>query len=173
MSGFGFDKHLGKLGLKSEENCYSKIAGKLVKCIVIYFALLQAIEILGFSVLTDLSYSLTVLLGSILLGVFIMAVGVFIANFVSGFIASTNIKNKGMIATVARIAILIFVGAMGLRQMGIANEIINMAFGFTLGAIAIALAIAIAFGFGGRDLAAKKLEEFDRCIKDDEKKSEE
>lgn len=118
LSGFGFDKHLDKLGLKPEENCYSKIAGNNAKYIVIYFALLQAIEILGLSVLTNLSYSLTVLLGSILLGVFIVAVGVFIANFVSGFIDSTNIKNKGMIATVARIAILIFVGAMGLRTNG-------------------------------------------------------
>ena len=69
------------------------------------------------------------------------------------------------IGNIAKIAILIFVGAMGLRQMGIANEIINMAFGFTLGAIAVAL--AIAFGIGGRDMAAKKLEEFDKCLKEE------
>lgn len=167
LSGFGFDKHLEKLGLKSEEGCYSKVAGKLVKYILIYFALLQSIEVLGFTVLTDLSYNLTVLLGSILMGVFIIAIGVFVANFVAGFVSSTNIKNKKFIATVARIAVLVFVGAMGLRQMGIANEIINMAFGFTLGAIAVAL--AIAFGFGGRDIAAKKLEEFERCLKEEEK----
>jgi hypothetical protein len=167
LSGFGFDKHLGKLGLKSEEGCYSKVAGKVVKYILIYFALLQSIEILGFTVLTDLSYNLTVLLGSILMGVFIIAIGVFVANFVAGFVASTNIRNKKFIATVARIAVLVFVGAMGLRQMGIANEIINMAFGFTLGAIAVAL--AIAFGFGGRDIAAKKLEEFEKCLKEEKK----
>ncbi len=167
LAGFGFDKHLAKLGLKSEEGCYSKVAGKLVKYILIYFALLQSIEILGFTVLTDLSYNLTVLLGSILMGVFIIAIGVFVANFVAGFIASTNIRNKKVIATVARIAVLVFVGAMGLRQMGIANEIINMAFGFTLGAIAVAL--AIAFGFGGRDIAAKKLEEFEKCLKEEKK----
>lgn len=167
LAGFGFDRQLDKLGLKSEEGCYSKVAGKLVKYILIYFALLQAIEILGFTVLTVLSYDLTGLLGSILLGVFIIAVGVFVANFVSGFVLSTNIRNKKFIATVARVAVLIFVGAMGLRQMGIANEIINMAFGFTLGAIAVAL--AIAFGFGGRDIAAKKLEEFEKCLKEEKK----
>ena len=53
---------------------------------------------------------------------------------------------------------------MGLRQMGIANEIINMAFGFTIGAIA--LGIAVAFGIGGRDIAAKKLEELDKKWKE-------
>jgi len=38
--------------------------------------------------------------------------------------------------------------------MGLADNIVNMAFGFTLGSIAIAA--ALAFGLGGRD-AAKTL----------------
>jgi len=45
-----------------------------------------------------------------------------------------------------------------LRQMGLANEIIGM--GFSLGLGAIAVAGAIAFGLGGREWAAKKLEEW-------------
>jgi hypothetical protein len=54
------------------------------------------------------------------------------------------------------VAILVLATAMALRQMGIANEIVNLAFGLLLGAIAIAA--AIAFGFGGRDLAGRELE---------------
>ena len=42
--------------------------------------------------------------------------------------------------------------------MGLANEIIDLAFGLLLGAAAIA--VAIAFGIGGRDIAARKLEEW-------------
>ena len=42
--------------------------------------------------------------------------------------------------------------------MGLANEIIMIGFGLGLGAVA--LAGAIAFGFGGRDWAAKKLQEW-------------
>ena len=42
--------------------------------------------------------------------------------------------------------------------MGFANEIINLAFGITLGAAAVA--VAIAFGIGGRDIAARKLDEW-------------
>ena len=44
---------------------------------------------------------------------------------------------------------------MSLREMGLANEIITIAFGLLLGAIAVAA--AIAFGIGGRDLAADTL----------------
>ena len=40
---------------------------------------------------------------------------------------------------------------MGLKAMGLADNIVNMAFGFTIGAVAIAA--AIAFGLGGQDAA--------------------
>ncbi len=60
-----------------------------------------------------------------------------------------------MLAIAARIYIIVLVGAMGLRQMGLANEIINLAFALLLGAIAVA--VAIAFGLGGRDIAALEL----------------
>ena len=42
---------------------------------------------------------------------------------------------------------------MGLRAMGIADDIVNLAFGLTLGAIAVA--VALAFGLGGRDAAGR------------------
>jgi len=41
--------------------------------------------------------------------------------------------------------------AMGLKSMGLADNIVNMAFGFTIGSVA--LAAALAFGHGGRDAA--------------------
>jgi hypothetical protein len=48
------------------------------------------------------------------------------------------------------------VAAMALQQMGIAPNIVNLAFGLLLGAIAVA--VAIAFGLGGRDVAANQLQ---------------
>jgi len=40
--------------------------------------------------------------------------------------------------------------------LGVAPEIVNMAFGLLLGAIAVA--IALAFGLGSREIAAQKVE---------------
>jgi hypothetical protein len=45
---------------------------------------------------------------------------------------------------------------MGLRAMGIADDIVNLAFGLTLGAVAIA--VALSFGLGGREAAGKQME---------------
>ena len=46
--------------------------------------------------------------------------------------------------------------AMGLRSMGIADDIVNLAFAFNLGAVAVA--VALAFGLGGREAAGKQME---------------
>jgi hypothetical protein len=48
------------------------------------------------------------------------------------------------------------VGAIALRQMGIADEIVVIAFGLLMGAVAVAA--ALAFGLGGREIAARELE---------------
>lgn len=156
LIGLKFDSYLEKAGLKTIENNYSKLVGKFSKILIIYFAIIQSIEILNFGSLQDLSLRLTVLLGDILLGVIVIAIGIVIANYAAKIIKNTSLVNKDQIASIAKIAIIVFVGAMGLRQMGIANEIINLAFGFTVGALAVAF--AIAFGIGGKDLAKEKLQ---------------
>ena len=45
--------------------------------------------------------------------------------------------------------------AMGLKAMGIADSIVNLAFGLTLGAVAVAF--ALSFGLGGQEAAARYL----------------
>ena len=169
LIGLKFDSYLEKAGLKTTENNYSKLVGKFSKILIIYFAIIQSIEILNFGSLQDLSLKLTVLLGDILLGVIVVAIGIVIANYVAKIIKNTSLANKDQIANIAKIAIIVFVGAMGLRQMGIANEIINLAFGFTVGALAVAF--AIAFGIGGKDLAKEKLQKLNCCKKDKEEET--
>ena len=54
--------------------------------------------------------------------------------------------------------------AIGLGRMGIADDIINLAFGITLGAVA--LTVVLSFGLGGREAGgrqmAKILEKFNK-----------
>jgi hypothetical protein len=164
LKGVHFDSHLEKTGLKAKDDYYSHLVGKAIKITIIYLAIIQSIDILELTILKNLSGNLTVLLGKILLGILIIMIGVYISNFVSEIIKKSELKSKDCLATLSKTIIIIFVGAMGLRQMGIANEIINMAFGFTIGAIAIGF--AIAFGIGGRDMAARKLDELDKKWKE-------
>ena len=75
--------------------------------------------------------------------------------------------NAALLATSARIAILVLSAAMALREMGIANDIINLAFGLLLGAVAVA--VALAFGLGGREVAGQHLSQWSECLKNKEK----
>jgi hypothetical protein len=45
---------------------------------------------------------------------------------------------------------------MGLRAMGIADDIVNLAFMLTFGAVAVAG--ALSFGLGGREAAGRQME---------------
>ena len=79
--------------------------------------------------------------GQVLLGSVIIGVGFWLSNFASEAIRRIEGSASGVLSGIARIAILGLVLAMGLRAMGLADDIVNMAFGLTLGAIAVAVAL--------------------------------
>lgn len=162
LSGIGFNNLFIKLGLQkipSDGNkAPSKIVGALVLITMMLFAFIEAFNAIGFEALSNIISQITVLGGHILFGLVILGLGLYFANLASDTLKGSNISNAVTIALIARISIIILAGAMALRHMGLANEIINMAFGLILGAVAVAA--AIAFGIGGREIAAKKLNEW-------------
>jgi hypothetical protein len=136
----------------------SEIAGIVVLVGILLFAAVAATNVLGIPALTAIVGGLLVILGQILVGLFIFAVGLYLANLAFSIIASSNSPQARILGQLARIAIIVLVAAMALQQVGIAPSIINLAFGLLLGAIAVA--IALAFGLGGRDVAADQLRDW-------------
>lgn len=128
---------------------------RLIGGAIMFFALLAAstaaVNLLGIDVISQIFARILEFGGGLLVGGLILIIG----NFLSTLAHRSLIEggNDG-IANIARIAILGLVLAMGLRTMGLADNIVNMAFGFTIGSVAVAA--ALAFGLGGRD-AAKAL----------------
>src|SRR5690606_23418165 len=62
---------------------------------------------------------------------------------------------SGTVSAIVRWAIIILFAAMGLQSMGVADSIIQMAFGALV--IGAAAAAVLAFGLGGREAAARQL----------------
>lgn len=93
--------------------------------------------------------------GQVLLGAVIFAVGFWIANLAKSAMLASGSNNVGA-ANLVRFTIIGLVTAMGLRAMGLADDIVNLAFGLTLGAVAVAF--ALSFGLGGREAAGKQME---------------
>jgi len=84
-----------------------------------------------------------------------VVVGIFLARIISNLVGSGT-GEGGFGQTIVRYAIIALFTAIGLTFMGLADNIVQMAFGLILGAAAVAT--AIAFGLGGRDAAARVLE---------------
>lgn len=156
----GFNRLLERLGVQwqaeAEGDGPSSLVGHLVVVVVMLFATIEALELLSFEQLAALVSSFTVFLGNVLLGLVIFGLGLYLASLAARAIGASGTRQAPLLATTARVAILVLAGAMALRQMNVAEDIINLAFGLLLGAAAVAA--AIAFGIGGRDLARQELE---------------
>jgi Mechanosensitive ion channel, conserved TM helix len=162
LTNLGFDNILSKLGISKEpsdgKKTPSEIIGYLGLVVIMLFAFIEASQILGFTLLADLITQFTIFVGQIILGLIIIAIGIYLANLSYDIIRQSQTSSANLLALLARIAILFLALAMGLSQMGMATSIINLAFGLLLGAMAIAA--AVAFGLGGRDIAHREIEKW-------------
>lgn len=144
----------------------SEIVGIVVQVGILLLATVAAINILNIEALTAIVSGLVVIAGRVLAGIVVFSLGLYFANLAFNLISSSGSRQARILAQAARIAIIALVSAMALEQMGIAGDIVNLAFGLLFGAIAVA--IAIAFGLGGRDLAADQIREWLASFKERE-----
>ncbi|WP_142783798.1 mechanosensitive ion channel [Changchengzhania lutea] len=129
----------------------SKLLANLIYFFLVFFGIITAVEILGLDRLTVTLNEILDLTGQILFGLVILAIG----NYISTIIYDTMSKsqNNKFIASIVRVASMALFIAIALRTMGIANEIVELAFGLILGAIAVA--VALSYGLGGREAAGE------------------
>ena len=162
LAGVGFNNVLVKLGLSKHgregEYSPSALAGNLVLIVVLLFAGIEAANLLGFSLLAGLTKDFVVWGGHVLLGLIIFGFGLLLANWVAGVVRASDSPQTPLLSLAARVTILLLAGAMALRQMELANDIVNLAFGLAIGAVAVA--VGLAFGLGGRDTAAHLLDDW-------------
>ncbi|BAY83682.1 TM helix repeat-containing protein [Calothrix parasitica NIES-267] len=136
----------------------SEIVGFIAFVGIMLFAAVSAIDILGIPALTALVTGITLILGRILSGVVVLAVGLFLANLAFSIITSSGNAQARIVGQIARTAIIVLVSAMALQQIGLAPDIVNLAFGLLLGALAVAL--ALSFGLGSREIAKTQVQQW-------------
>lgn len=167
LSSTGFDRNVAKLGLFTPTNpaedaaeasppstalVPSKLLGGAVFVAIVIFGLMEAFRQLDFTYGSRMMAEILTLLGSVIFGTVIIAASVAIAKLIASVIRSSGGAGGDLTARIVQVAIIVLGSAIGLRFMGLADDIINLAFGLTLGAMAVAF--ALAFGLGGRDAAA-------------------
>ena len=160
----GFDRLPVALGMAREPvtgpHTPSSAVGTVTLVAIMLFAAMEGARLLGFDQLAMLVSAFLVLTGQIVLALIVFAVGLYLANLAATSVAAAGIQHAALLATLARGAIILFAGSMALRTTGLANEIVDLAFGLTFGAVAVAA--ALAFGLGSRETAGRFMEDWTR-----------
>ncbi len=131
----------------------SRMIGSGVFVAILIFGLMEAFRQLNFAYGSRIMAEVLALFGQVVFGAVIIAAAVAIARLIANTIKASGGAGAEFTASLTRIAIIVLGTAIGLRFMGLADDIINLAFGLILGAIAVAF--AVAFGLGGREPAGK------------------
>ncbi len=158
LKSLGVDNLAEKMHLGSvvgKEQSIAKIISGLLYFFIVFFGIITGIEILELNQLNDILRTILDLTGQILFGLIILIIGNFIATLFFNILSKSD--NNKFVASIARGAIIALFLAISLRTMGIANSIVELAFGLILGAIAVA--IALSYGLGGREAAGEHMKE--------------
>ena len=167
VSGTGVDEIPAKLDVQrflgtTKVSC---VVGYLIVFFTMLFAVSEAANRLGFEQVSGLIAMFIYFGANILLGAVILVIGFWLANIVANVVQRGENNSARWLGNLVRVLIMGLVVAMGLRAMGIADSIVNLAFGLILGAVAVAF--ALAFGLGGRQPAERLLSDLIDKAKND------
>lgn len=141
----------------------SEFVGIVVLTAIMLVGSLTAVDILGIPALESVIGIVMAIAGRVLVGLIIFAIGLYFANLAHKLVLASGTHQAGFLAQAARVMVIIFVGSLALTEMGIAANVVNLAFGLSLGALAVAF--ALAFGLGGREVAREQLRSLANSLK--------
>lgn len=165
MAMVGLNRFLYKVGLLRllpNGRSPATLIGSLVMVVIMLLAAVEAADLLGFAAVAQMLTHFLSFLGNVVLGLIVLLLGLYLANLAVEAINASSQRRARLWATLARAAIVVLALTMALQQMGVAADIVTLAFGLLLGAVAVAA--AIAFGWGGRALAQEQLEKLEEAL---------
>ncbi|MCB2014686.1 MAG: mechanosensitive ion channel [Sphingobium sp.] len=153
LPGLGFDRAVAAIGIVPEGRSASGIVATLVNIAIMLFMAIAATRLLGFPELTRIVETILDQGANVIFGAVLIAAGALLAKILRNLIATA--AGEGFAPALVywlTVGLFIFIG---IKQMDIGGLIIDYA--FLAIAIGTGVAFALAFGLGGREVAARKL----------------
>jgi hypothetical protein len=164
---WGLTSALVRLGIRRPPTA---LVGQVVFWSLFLIGLLMGVDALDMPAAENLVTMLFWFLPNLIVATGVMVAGWLLADFLSqaALIAAVNAQVAGapLIAFAVRWLVLVFAGGAALTQLGIAREMVLLAFGIAFGGTVLAL--AVAFGLGAQQLAREMLESHLRKRDDDD-----
>ena len=158
LRNLGLDNFASNMGLESVlgKTSLSGLIGKLAMFFIMFTGIIAAADKLELGQVQVILNDVFHIAGKVFFGIIILLAGMAISKIATRILENSG--NNGLFVPIAKFAIMGIFLAFALSTMGIAENIVNLAFGLTLGAIAVAF--ALSFGLGGREAAGKQMENF-------------
>lgn len=153
----GFDDAIRSTGIVPATTAPSRIVANIAFIAIILAAAIEAASQLGGGTVAMFLTVITELGGKVIIGTLVIVAGIFLSRIVANLIGSGT-GDGSFARPLIRYGIIALFTSMGLAFMGIAELIVNLAFGLILGSAAIAT--ALAFGLGGREAAGRILSHY-------------
>lgn len=138
----------------------AELMGILCYWFLMLIVFVTAINALGLTVASELLNGILFYLPNIIGAIFILVLGMFLANFVAGIVVTTgnnaSISQSKLIGNITKITIVLIAVIIALEQLSIATTLLINIFTLLIGAICLAL--GLAFGLGCKDIAREYME---------------
>lgn len=137
----------------------SKGIARVVFWLIFVFFIFSAIGALRVPALTSFMNDVLSYLPNVIVAILIFVIAALLASAVAGGVGKFmgDTPTGKIVATVVPALVMVIAMFMILEQLQIAPEIVRIAFAAVM--FALALGLALAFGLGGRDVAARLLED--------------
>jgi len=164
LKNLGVDNLSNNLGLQSMigDRSFSSIIGNVALFFIMFTGVIAAADKLELGQVEHILSNVFGIAGKVFFGILILIAGTFISNIAVK--ALSEGEGNAYMIPIVRFAVLGIFLAFALHTMGIAESIVNLAFGLTLGAVAVAF--ALSFGLGGREAAGKQMDHFFKNVRD-------
>jgi len=158
LRSLGVDSLAAKMGLSQMTGSasLSKVVGNIALTFIMLMGIIAAANKLELGQVEVILTRVFEIAGQVFFGLIILLAGLFISNIAVKAVSKSD--GGGFMVPIVRFAILGIFLAFALHTMGIAESIVNLAFGLTLGSIAVAF--ALSFGLGGREPAGRQMQKF-------------
>jgi hypothetical protein len=144
----------------------SGIISQIVYWLVMVLFIITGANTLGLSEVAVLLQQLANYLPHIIVAILVLIFGTLLARFVNrlvfAWLHSIKFSRALAVSTSAEYGVQILALFVALEQLGVGLQLIHSLFVIVFGAVFLAL--AIAFGLGGREWAAKVIEDFDTKV---------
>jgi hypothetical protein len=127
---------------------------------ILFAVFLAVMNILGLEIAADLFNRILLYIPNVIVAIALLIFGTLFAQFVQGalftYLNNIGVSGAKLVSGLAKYAIIVFVVSITLEQLAIGGDILVSAFQLAFGAVCLAL--ALAFGLGGREWAARVIE---------------